>query len=465
VTPSSGVVPAANPAGASAVVVRFAPSPTGLLHVGNARPALLNWLYARHCGGRFILRIDDTDLARSKAEHEDAIRQDLAWLGLDWDDTFRQSDRLDRYAEAAERLKASGRLYPCFESEEELKAKREMRIKRHQPPVYDRAMLKLTAEQRAAAEAGGKTPYWRFLLGNGELAAEHAWTDLVLGHRHVKLASVSDPVLIRADGSPTYTFTSVVDDLDSGVTHIIRGEDHVTNTGVQIDIAEALGAKPGRFAFAHLPLLLDDEGGKFSKRAGGLSLRTLRGDGIEPEALTSYLARLGSSDDPEPLSLSQLAGEFDFKRFGHASPRFDTRQLLALNRRVLHHADFAHVAPRLPPGATEAFWLALRGNLDLLSEARGLWDVVAGSIVPPVIEGEAEFLHTARDLLPQEPWDSEVWTTWTRALKEATGRSGKKLFMPLRLALTGEDHGPELKALLPLIGRARAAERLGVAAS
>jgi len=447
--------------GSTQIVVRFAPSPTGLLHVGNARPALLNWLFARRHGGRFILRIDDTDLARSKPEHEDAIRQDLAWLGLDWDETFRQSDRLESYAAAAETLKASGRLYPCFESEEELRAKRELRIKRHQPPVYDRAMLKLTAEQREAAEAGGKTPYWRFKLSDGE----RDWRDLVLGRRHVKLGAVSDPVLIRADGSPTYTFTSVVDDLASGVTHVIRGEDHVTNTGVQLDIAEALGARAERFAFAHLPLLLDDLGEKFSKRAGGLSLRTLRGDGIEPEALTSYLARLGSSADPEPRPLAELAAEFDFGRFGHASPRFDTRQLLALNRRVLHAAPFAHVAARLPPGATDAFWLAVRGNLDLLSEARGLWDVVAGSIVPPVIEGEADFLHTARDLLPQEPWDSDVWTTWTRALKEATGRSGKKLFMPLRLALTGEDHGPELKALLPLIGRARAASRLAVAAS
>jgi glutamyl-tRNA synthetase len=449
------------PVVAGPVVVRFAPSPTGLLHVGNARPALLNWLFARRHGGRFILRIDDTDLARSKPEHEEAIRQDLAWLGLDWDESFRQSDRLDQYAAAAEKLKASGRLYPCFESEDELRVKRELRIKRHQPPVYDRAMLKLTAEQREAAEAGGKTPYWRFKLSDGE----QEWHDLVLGRRHVKLGAVSDPVLIRADGSPTYTFTSVVDDLASGVTHIIRGEDHVTNTGIQVDIALALGAREGRFAFAHLPLLLDDLGEKFSKRAGSLSLRTLRGDGIEPEALTGYLARLGSSADPEMLSLSALAEEFDFGRFGHASPRFDTRQLLALNRRVLHHADFAHVAPRLPPGATEAFWLAVRGNLDLLTEARGLWDVVAGSIVPPVIEGEASFLHTARDLLPQEPWDGEVWTTWTKALKEATGRTGKKLFMPLRLALTGEDHGPELKALLPLIGRARAASRLAVAAS
>jgi glutamyl-tRNA synthetase len=449
----------------SQVIVRFAPSPTGLLHIGNARPALLNWLFARHHHGRFILRIDDTDLARSKPEHEASIRQDLAWLGLDWDETFRQSDRLERYAEAAEALKASGRLYPCFESEEELRVKRELRIKRHQPPVYDRAMLKLTAEQRAAAEAGGKTPYWRFRLGDDEHGGERAWEDLVLGRRHVKLGSVSDPVLIRADGSPTYTFTSVVDDLASGVTHIIRGEDHVTNTGVQIDIAAALGAGPHRFAFAHLPLLLDDEGGKFSKRAGGLSLRTLRADGIEPEALTSYLARLGSSADPEPLPLARLAEEFDFSRFGHAPARFDTRQLLALNRRVLHHAAFEHVAARLPTGATEAFWLAVRGNLDLLSEARGLWDVVAGTIVPPVIEGEAEFLHTACDLLPAEPWDGEVWSTWTRALKAATGRTGKKLFMPLRLALTGEDHGPELKALLPLIGRTRAASRLAVAAS
>jgi glutamyl-tRNA synthetase len=441
------------------IAVRFAPSPTGLLHVGNTRGAVINWLFARHFGGKFILRIDDTDTARSRPEYEAAIPQDLGWLGLDWDETFRQSDRLDSYAAAMEALKAAGRLYPCFESEEELRFKRELRLKRGQPPVYDRAMLKLTEAQRAAAEANGKRPYWRFRLSDHSVV----WTDLIAGRREVKLPSVSDPVLVRADGTPLYTFTSVVDDLATGITHIVRGEDHITNTGIQIDLAEALGAPAGRFVFGHHSLLTDENGEKLSKRIGSLTLRSLRADGIEPEAITSYLARLGSSADPVPMTLPELVADFDISRFSAASPRFDIRQLMAINRKVLHAAPFEQVAARLPNGATESFWRAVRGNLDLLTEARGLWDVVAGDIVAPLMEGEAEFLEAAAATLPVEPWDDTVWPAWTEALKAATGRRGRTLFLPLRLALTGEDHGPEMKALLPLIGRARTMERLRAA--
>jgi len=442
-------------------VVRFAPSPTGYLHVGNARIALANFLFARRHGGRFLLRLDDTDTARGKPEYADAIAQDLRWLGLHWDASFHQSARLDRYAAAAERLRRAGRLYPCFESEEELRAKREQRLRRRQPPVYDRAMLKLTESQRAAAEANGKRPYWRFLLANETIA----WDDLVLGPRAVKLPAVSDPVLIRADGTPLYTFTSVVDDIDTAITHVIRGEDHVTNTGIQRDIFAALGADPGALGFAHLPLLTDSDGGKLSKRLDSLTLRSLRADGVEPQAITSYLARLGTSADPEPLELADLAASFDLGAFSHSAARFDARQMLALNRRVLHAAPFAAMADRLPAGATEAFWHAVRGNLDLLNEARGWWEVAAGTITPPVIEGERNYLRTARDLLPPEPWDSDVWHTWTEALKHTTNRKGRALFLPLRLALTGEEHGPELRELLPLIGRARAARRLEIAAA
>lgn len=441
--------------------VRFAPSPTGLLHVGNARIALANHLLARRHGGRFLLRIDDTDRERSRPELEEAIQQDLRWLGVEWDESFRQSDRLDLYAAAAERLKASGRLYPCFESEEELRAKREMRARRHLPPVYDRAMLKLTPQQREAAEAGGKRPHWRFLLSEREVS----WNDLVLGRRQVKLPTLSDPVLIRADGTPLYTFTSVVDDLDSDVTHVLRGEDHVTNTGVQIDLISALGGNPGRMSFAHLPLLTGTEGEKLSKRLDSLSLRSLRHDGIEPRALAAYLARLGTSDDPRALSLDELARGFDLSHVSKSAARFDGRQLLALNRRVLHELPFDAVRDRLPPAATGAFWNAVRGNLDMLAEARGWWDVVAGSIVPPVLEGEGDFLHAALEALPPEPWDNNVWPAWIERLKEATGRKGRTLFQPLRLALTGEDHGPELRDLLPLIGRDRTAERLRIAAA
>ncbi len=441
--------------------LRFAPSPTGLLHVGNARVALANYLLARRHGGHFLLRLDDTDQERSKPEYEDAIRYDLKWLGLAWDEEYRQADRTALYEAAAEKLKASGRLYPCFESEEELAAKRELRTKRHQPPIYDRAMLKLTPEQRAQAEANGKRPHWRFLLSG--YPAE--WGDMVLGARTVKLSAISDPVLIRADGTHLYTFTSVVDDLESGITHIVRGEDHVTNTGIQIDIYAALGGRHKNLRFAHLPLLVDQDGGKLSKRIGGLSLRSLRGDGIEPAALTGYLARLGSSDDPVALPPDELAATYDLSHVSHSSARFDARQLLALNRRVLQSLPFEAVQDRLPPGATPAFWLAIRGNLDLLNEARGWWDVVSGTIVPPVVEGEEEFLHQALEALPPEPWSNEIWPEWTDALKTASGRKGKKLFLPLRLALTGEDHGPELRDLLPLMGRERAALRLKLAAA
>lgn len=441
--------------------VRFAPSPTGYLHVGNARIALANALFARRHGGRFLLRCDDTDVERSRPEYEAAIEQDLGWLGISWDESFRQSERMAAYEAAAEALKRAGRLYPCFETEDELKAKRELRLKRGLAPVYDRAMLKLTAEQRAQAEANGKRPYWRFLLSEGEAR----WTDGVLGPRAVKLASVSDPVLIRADGTPLYTFTSVVDDIFAGITHVIRGEDHVTNTGVQIDIFRALGADPARIGFAHLPLLVDSDGGKLSKRLEGLSLRSLRQDGMEPTAIVAYLARLGSSASPEPMPFDAQAAEFELGRFSKSAARFDTAQLLALNRRVLQEAPFAAVRARLPEGATEPFWQAVRGNLDLLTEARHWWDVAAGAIVPPPIEGEGDFLRAALALLPAEPWDGATWKAWTAAVKTETGRSGRALFRPLRLALTGEEHGPELAALLPLMGRARAADRLALAAS
>ena len=445
------------------ILTRFAPSPSGYLHAGNARLALMNFLFARRHGGRFLLRIDDTDAERSRPEYEEAIGHDLHWLGIEWDDSFRQSDRLDRYAAAAERLKESGRLYPCFETKEELDAKRERRIRRKLPPVYDRAMLALTPAQRAAAEAGGKRPYWRFKLSDGAVA----WDDLVMGRQQVKLPAVSDPVLIRADATPLYTLTSAVDDIEAGVTHVIRGADHLTNTGMQRDLIAALGADPARVRFAHLPLLLDAAGEKLSKRLDSISLRKLRGDGIEARALAAYLARLGTSDDLEPLGMAALIASFDLARVSRASARFDPTQLLALNRRVLRDTSFAEITERLPAGATEAFWLAVRGNLDLLAEARGWWDTIAGEIVPPVFETEDDraLLRAALDALPPEPWTAEVWPSWTNAVKQATGRKGRALFLPLRRALTGEDHGPELKELLPLIGRARTAQRLQLAAA
>ncbi|RAI59188.1 glutamate--tRNA ligase [Roseicella frigidaeris] len=440
--------------------LRFAPSPTGFLHVGNARAALVNWLLARQRGGRVLLRLDDTDTERSRAEYAEALEEDLRWLGLDWDEQFRQSDRLPLYQAAAERLKQAGRLYPCFESEEELRYKREQQLRQKRPPIYDRGALRMTPEQYERALANGKVPYWRFLLETREVT----WQDGVLGPRRVKLPSLSDPVLVRADGTPLYTFTSVVDDLESGITHILRGEDHVTNTGVQIDLWQALGGDPARLAFAHLPLLTDADGGPLSKRLGSLSLRQLRRDGIEPAALAGYLAALGTAQDPVAGMPRDLVAGFRLEAISKSPARFDIGQLLALNRRHLHGASFESVRAQLPAGADEAFWQAIRGNLDLLSEARAWFEVARGSVVPPPQPGEEAYLRDALAALPPAPWDATSWGAWTAALKAATGRKGKALFLPLRLALTGEDHGPEMAALLPLIGPERAAQRLRIAA-
>lgn len=436
--------------------LRFAPSPTGMLHVGNARQAIANALFARKHNATFQLRIDDTDVGRSQEIYVTGIQTDLEWMGISWDETFRQTECLPRYERAIEALKASGRLYPCFESEQELAAKRELRIKQRKPPLYDRAMLKMTAAQRAQAEANGKVPYWRFKLTDGS----KSWTDLVMGDCSVKLTAVSDPVLIRADGTVLYTLASIVDDLETDVTHIIRGEDHITNTGVQLDIAEALGAKPNRFKFAHLPLLLDEGGGKLSKRFDSLSIKSLRRDGIEAKAITTYLSTLGSSKSPDPKGFDALAQDYDLSCISKSAARFDMRQLLALNRRILSTAEYQDVKDRLPEGATEQFWLVIRSNIDLLAECAHWWNVTHDDITPPDQPEEREYLAETAALLPQEPWSEETWSIWTKAIGAATGRKGKALFRPLRLALTGEEHGPELKDLLPLIGRARAVTRL-----
>jgi glutamyl-tRNA synthetase len=436
--------------------VRFAPSPTGWLHVGNARIALANWLEARKRGGTFVLRLDDTDVARSKPEFAQGIEEDLRWLGLDWDESFRQTERLSRYEAAAEILKKKGLLYPCLETEEELAFKREQRRKQGRAPIYDRGALKMTAEQLARAIENGKSPHWRFKLNTRTVT----WRDGVLGERSVKLPSLSDPVLVRADGSFLYTFTSVVDDLETGITHVIRGEDHVTNTGIQIDILEGLSGRPNHIYFAHMPLLTDAEGGALSKRLGSVSLRQFRRDGIEPAALTGYLAALGTSRDPVAASPRELAADWDITRVSHSPARFDTKQLLALNRKHLHALGFEQVKDRLPEGADEEFWLAIRGNLDLLAEARDWYEVARGDITVPDQPEEADLLKAALESLPPEGWDATTWPGWTATIGQATGRKGKALFLPLRRALTGEEHGPDLKTFLPLIGRARAATRL-----
>jgi glutamyl-tRNA synthetase len=435
--------------------VRFAPTPSGHLFLAAARVALANDLFIRHRGGRMLLRIDDLE----KQQPIDPILQDLAWLGIKWNDSFRQSERMDLYNQTIEQLKRDKFIYPCFESEEELRAKAEFRRKRHQSVQYDRAMLRLTEKQRESAEAGGKQPHWRFKLSGRTME----WHDMVLGRREATLSHVSDPILVKADGTPTPILASVIDDLDFGTTHIIRGEDNAGNTAIQMELFEVLGLrKPIRFA--HLPALGDKTpSDKASgRKPGGMSVRGLRGDGMEPCAVTAALAGLGPEDgDPPPLD--ELAKRFELSAL--SAQRFEVPRMLAVNRSVLGHLGFQAVAERLPNGATEAFWLAIRGSLDLLREARGWWDVVAGTIVPPVIDDAHDVLTAAQDLLPPEPWDHAVWNTWITALEAATSRSAEALLAPLRLALTGEDEGPDLADLLPLIGRPRAAARLAIAAA
>jgi glutamyl-tRNA synthetase len=421
------------------------------------RLAIINWLFARREGGKFWLRMDDTDAERSTQEYSDAIQHDLAWMDLDWDRYERQSERLGAYAEAAERLKASGRLYPAYETQEELEAKRKAQLARKVPPQYDRAALSLSPEQRQALEASGRKPHWRFKMDAGKIV----WDDLIHGPISFDAGQINDPVLIREDGRPLYGFSSVVDDIAFGVTHIVRGDDHITNTAGQIQLFQALGgALP---VFAHLPLLIDSEGTKLSKRLGTLSIANLRDEGIEPLTLAVYLSRMGTSDPIEPLDdLVTLIHEFEFKRFSVSSPRFDLGELRRLNARMLHTTPFEQVEARLATlglvGVTAQFWDAVRANLDRLADAELWWDVVNGPI-QPLIENEA-LLATALRLLPGADWDEGVWSAWTSAIAAESGLKGKALFMPLRKALTGQEHGPDMKTLLPLIGYERAAKRL-----
>ena len=443
------------------VTVRFAPSPTGLLHVGNARVALINWLFARSealagRGGRFVLRIDDTDRARSTPEFDAAIREDLSWLGLSWDELVRQSDRTARYEQAMADLRAAGRLYPCYETAEELDARRKRQLARKLPPVYDRSALKLTDDERRQLEAEGLKPHWRFLLNEGTVA----WRDLVHGDCAYETRHLSDPVLVREDGTLLYTLPSVVDDIDLAISHVIRGDDHLTNTAVQIQLFEALGATAP--TFAHLPLMTDISGAGLSKRLGSLSLGDLRRQGIDAMALNSLLALLGTSHAVTPhLALDDLASEFDWRTFNRAPPKFDPKELDSLNAKLLHVMPFETARARLAPLGLEdldpAFWEALRPNLSHLDELADWWRICRFPLAP-VVE-DAAFLAQAAAELP-DTIDGETWPRWTKRLGELTGRKGKALYHPLRLALTAREHGPEMKNLLPLIGAARAKARL-----
>ncbi|WP_423606480.1 glutamate--tRNA ligase [Sphingomonas sp. MS122] len=437
------------------VITRFAPSPTGRLHVGNIRTALHNWMWARKTGGRFLLRIDDTDQARSREEHVASIRADLAWLGLVPDGEARQSERFDLYERRFAELVASGRIYPAYETQQELDLKRKILLGRGLPPVYDRAALGLTEADRARLEAEGIRPHWRFKLDHG---APIEWHDLIRGPQRFDPATMSDPVIRRADGSWLYLLPSVIDDIDLAITHVVRGEDHVSNTAAQLQMFAALGATPP--AFAHEALLTGAEG-KLSKRLGSLGADHFREAGIEPQALVALLARLGTSDPVEPLpDPAPLIEGFDFARFGRAPARFDEAELAQLNARIVHQLGHADVAGRLPPGMDEAGWHAIRPNLATVAEAADWWAVVEGPIDSVPDPDDADFLLTAAQTAAAIDWSTDPWHALTGALKEATGRKGKALFLPLRRALTGRDHGPDMAALLPLIGRDRALLRL-----
>lgn len=448
------------------ITVRFAPSPTGRIHIGNTRTALFNWLFAQKHNGRFIQRFDDTDVERSRKEYADSILYDLHWLGIFPDSIEYQSKRFDVYDQAVEKLKAAGVLYPCYETPEELDLRRKIRRTRGLPPVYGREALALTQNEIAEFEADGRRPHWRFLLPN--FASDPAetqrtevhWNDLVRGEETVDLASLSDPVLVREDGTYLYTLPSVVDDIDMGVTHVIRGDDHVTNTGVQIALFRALGAEPP--VFGHHNLLTTSSGEGLSKRSGALSVESLREAGVEPMAIASLAVLIGTSENVQAIdSLAELATHFDPASTSKSAAKFDPDELFVLNRALLHRMPFEEVRDRLvlfgiSDERAEAFWSAVRGNLDKLPDARDWWRIVnEGPLEAPQFDAETlEFLQAAFALLPEEPWGDTVWKQWTGAVRKETGRKGKDLFAPLRLALTGRSSGPELAELLPLIGRA-----------
>ena len=442
------------------VTTRFAPSPTGMLHVGNIRTALHNWLLARREGGRFLLRIDDTDAERSREAYVEAIRADLAWLGLTPDGEERQSARFAIYQREFDRLVASGRVYRCYETSQELDLRRKVLLGRGLPPIYDRAALALSEADHAAREAAGEKPHWRFLLDH---AAPITWNDGVRGAQHFDPAQMSDPVIRRADGSWLYMLPSVIDDIAMGVTAILRGEDHVSNTAAQVQMFAALGAPVP--AFAHEALLVGTEG-KLSKRLGSLGVAELREAGIEPEALVAMLARLGTSQPVEPIvDRAEIAAGFDLATFGRAPARFDEAELHRLNAAIVHRLPFDRVRHLLPEGMGEAGWDAIRPNLAHISEAADWWQIVSGPVaVPELAEDDRAFVAQAGTVMAAQDWGDSPWAALTGALKDITGRKGKPLFLPLRLALTAREHGPDMAALLPLIGREQALARLAAAA-
>lgn len=441
----------------NAIITRFAPSPTGLLHVGNVRTALINWLYARSQNGKFILRIDDTDAERSSTEYESQIIEDLKWLGLHWDESFKQSERTSRYESAKHKLISSGRLYPCYETVEELAMQKKSMLSRNLPPVYDRKALRLTDAEKVKYDALGIRPHWRFLLNNNPITI----LDGIRGPVRFDKLSTSDPVLIRADGSMTYTLCSVVDDIDYGITTIIRGEDHLTNSATQVQILEALDAPKIPF-FAHL-CLIEAKNGEISKRLGGFDIKSLRNMGIEAMAINSFFAKLGTSDPIEAYTtLKELVNDFELSKFGKARVLYDTDHLVRFNKKVVHNLPYSMVADRLKlyceDNVDTEFWDAVRGNLNTVQEVKDWWAICRMPLKPLIID--STFSSIASKILSEVEWNDDIWNNWVKAIQAKTGRNGHDLYMPLRAALTGVKSGPELKHLLPIIGYSKAYDRL-----
>ncbi len=439
-------------------ICRFAPSPTGFLHVGNIRAAIINFLYAKKIGGKFILRLDDTDIERVRDEYRDMILQDMAWLGLEYSDLIKQSDRLEKYEAAKNQLIANGRLYECFETPEDLNLQRKSQIASGITPIYNRAALNLTAEQKDLLRAQGLKPHYRFLLEDKITS----WDDKIKGKITYEGRHFSDPVLVRDNGVPTYTFCSVVDDVDLSITDIIRGEDHITNTAIQIQIFEALGAKVPDFS--HLALVKASEG-KISKREGGFDVKSLRAEGYETMSIINLLAQIGTS---EPIKIykncDELVSDFSFAKFSKSSTNYDISELNHINQKLLQKLDLSDVAPQLKNlGLTEVdagFFDCIKQNIGFLSEIKMWWEICKGQFRYQNKAEDQEFLRKAASFLPQDTQDSSCWQNWLEGIKSNTTRKGKDLFMPIRLSLTGVEHGPELKFLVNLISREEILKRL-----
>jgi len=438
--------------------VRFAPSPTGYMHIGNCRTALINWLFARKNQGTFLLRLDDTDKERCEEKYVTALMEDWSWLGLNFDEYVKQSDREDRYEDALETLRKAGRLYACYETAEELEYKRKMRLKQGLPPLYDRESLALSETQKANYESEGRKPHWRFLLNDKSIE----WDDMIRGTTHFEGSNLSDPILVRENGAFIYILASVVDDIDLNITHIIRGEDHVSNTAIQLQLIEALGADPKSLQFAHLPLLAGEKGEALGKRLGSLSIRDLRQSGILPMALNSLLGKIGTADAVQPYAhLEDLIASFDIGKFARSTPKFAMEHLAQMNKKIIHEMTFQDAMNYVNlPQMDEPFWNAVRHNVDSLDEVATWWNICHTKGEGTVQQEDLGYIEESLKLLPPAPWTENPWDSWIKALADKTQRKGKSLYMPLRLAMTGQEHGPELKTITMLLGHDLVQEKL-----